>query len=84
MTKNKMIENIYEIFWYPHLKQLIHSSLPSCILCLSQKQNSKRFLKIGKFKYPSFPRQMWSIDLSFGLNPIKGYVEIAVFLNIFL
>ena len=83
MPASKVIEHISEMYYHPHLKQIILSTMPNCILCLSQKPHHKKFMVFGKNDPPSFPREKWAFDLVFGYTPVKGYVGLAVFLDLF-
>ena len=44
---------------------------------------NKKQMLLGKMEAAQFPRQIWAMDLLFGFAPVKGFVGMAIFVDIF-
>ena len=83
LNTRKMIETINLMYYRPKLSELIQNNLKNCLLCLTQKPMNKKQMLLGKMETAQFPRQIWAMDLLFGFTPVKGFVGMAIFVDIF-
>ena len=83
MNTRKTIESINLLYYHPKLSELIQQNLSGCLLCLTQKPMNKKPMILGKMETAQFPRQIWSMDLLFGFTPVKGFVGMAIFVDVF-
>ena len=83
LNTRKMIETINLMYYRPKLPELIQMNLKNCLLCLTQKPMNKKQMLLGKMETAQFPRQIWAMDLLFGFAPVKGFVGMAIFVDVF-
>ena len=74
---------ISKIWYHPKLYKLVDENIKNCPLCLQEKPNSSRFIKIGKSRLAEMPRQMFHIDITGGLKKIGKYSSIVSFMDSF-
>ena len=82
-NRNKIHEIITTIYYAKDLRKWMEEDLPNCTFCNTEKINTRRLIKIGRMTTPSYPREMWAADLSFGFEPCLGYTGIIVFVDLF-
>ena len=83
LNTKKMIENINLMYYRPKMAELIQKNLKGCLLCLTQKPMNRKPMLLGKMEVAQFPRQIWAMDLLFGFTPVKGFVGMAIFVDVF-
>ena len=83
LNTRKMIETINLMYYRPKISELIQKNLKNCLLCLTQKPMNKKQMLLGKMETAQFPRQIWAMDLLFGFTPVKGFVGMAIFVDVF-
>ena len=78
-----MYNTLKETYYLPDLLDVLKEATSSCFFCKTMKPQQSKYMKYGEKIYPNLLRKQVRFDIIGGLNTIKGFRFIYIFVDLY-